>query len=226
MSELFLVRHAQASYGTDDYDRLSELGHRQAQWLGEYFRFRGLSFDRVICGDMLRHRQTAEGIFSGMQRVFAEPETDACWNEFDFETIIRAYLEQHPGEAPAPDAPVQNFTHLLRGALEAWADDRLTAPLPERWEQFEARVQRGLSGLATEPGESRRILVVSSGGAISMAMRHVLQAPASAMVHMNLQLRNSSVSHLYFNARSMHFSGFNHVPHLDHPEREGSVTYY
>ena len=28
MAELYLVRHAQASFGTDDYDRLSELGHR------------------------------------------------------------------------------------------------------------------------------------------------------------------------------------------------------
>ena len=31
MAELFLVRHAQAAFGTDDYDRLTELGHRQAR---------------------------------------------------------------------------------------------------------------------------------------------------------------------------------------------------
>ena len=43
-----MVRHAQASFGTDDYDRLSELGHRQAGWLGEYFRYRGLTFDQVV----------------------------------------------------------------------------------------------------------------------------------------------------------------------------------
>ena len=36
MAELYLVRHAQASFGTDDYDRLSQLGHRQSRWLGEY----------------------------------------------------------------------------------------------------------------------------------------------------------------------------------------------
>ena len=35
MSELILVRHAQASFGEDDYDRLSVLGHQQARWLGE-----------------------------------------------------------------------------------------------------------------------------------------------------------------------------------------------
>src|SRR5690606_40460973 len=41
MPLILLVRHAQASFGTDDYDRLSELGRQQARWLGEYFAARG-----------------------------------------------------------------------------------------------------------------------------------------------------------------------------------------
>lgn len=226
MSELFLVRHAQASYGTGDYDRLSELGHRQARWLGEHFRFRGLDFDRVVCGRMLRHRQTADGIFSGMEREPPPIDNDASWNEFDFETIMRAYVEQHPEERPAPDAPVQDFTRVLRDALTAWSEDRLAAELPERWADFEQRVLRGLRQLTGSAGNGWRILVVSSGGAISMALRHVLKTPASTMVNMNLQLRNSSISHLYFNAHSMYFAGFNHVPHLEHPDRSGTITYY
>ena len=46
------------------------------------------------------------------------------------------------------------------------------------------------------------------------------------MIQMNLQTRNSSFSHLYFNHDSMQLAGFNHVPHLDHPERSSAVTYY
>jgi broad specificity phosphatase PhoE len=226
MSELLLVRHAQASYGTENYDRLSELGHQQAQWLGEYFGGRGFSFDRIVCGRMVRHRETAAGIFQGMGREPDRVESDSSWNEFDFETLTRAYLDQYPDTAPPPGAPVQSFTRLLRESIEAWAEDRISGPLPERWADFEDRVRQGLRTLAAEPGEQQRILVVSSGGAISMALRQVLQAPASAMVQMNLQLRNSSVSHLYFNAHSMHFAGFNHTPHLDDPARVGSVTYY
>ena len=226
MSELYLVRHAQASYGTDDYDRLSELGHRQARWLGEYFRFRGLSFDRVICGAMRRHQQTANGIFQDMERADGDLDTDPGWDEFDFEAIIQAYVRQHPEARPAPGAPVQSFTRLLRDALETWSEDRLADPLPERWSEFEERVLRSLQSTTAGTGKKHRVLLVSSGGPISMALRHVLQAPAGAMVHMNLQLRNTGISQLYFNSRSMHFSGFNHVPHLDHPERVDSVTYY
>lgn len=226
MSELYLVRHAQASFGTDDYDRLSPLGHRQARWLGEHFRYRGLEFDRIICGDMVRHRETAENILRGMGREPAEPATDAAWNEFDFEAIVSAYLEIHPEELPVGGSSSRTFSRLLRNAMQAWAEDRLETGLPERWRQFEERVEGGLDSITRQPDENGRILLVSSGGAISMALRQILEAPASTMVHLNLQLRNSSVSHLFFNGRSLHLSGFNHVPHLDHPDRVESITYY
>lgn len=230
MSELILVRHAQASFGTGDYDRLSELGHRQARWLGEHFLYRGLEFDRVVCGGMLRHRQTAEGILSGMQQSYPAIEADACWNEFDFEVIIRAYVEQHPGAhsvmQPTGDTAVPDFTRLLLASLRAWSEDRLEADLPERFSEFEERVLSGLHAIAESGARQQRVLLVSSGGAISMALRHVLGAPASTMLGLNLQLRNTGLSHVYFNAQSMHFAGFNHVPHLEHPERSGTITYY
>lgn len=226
MPELLLVRHAQASLGTDDYDRLSELGHRQARWLGEYFDYRGLRFDRVICGNMRRHRETADGIFRGMEQRLAEMETDPRWNEFDFQALVRAYLEQHPEAAPPPGAPAQSFMRVLRDAIGAWSENRIGGALPERWADFEDRVQGGLNAVGEAPADSGRILVVSSGGAISMALRQVLQAPARTMVQMNLQLRNSSLSQVFVNGTRMHFAGFNHVPHLDHPEREESITYY
>ena len=37
MSELILIRHAQASFGHENYDNLSELGHDQATLLGTLF---------------------------------------------------------------------------------------------------------------------------------------------------------------------------------------------
>ena len=40
MGTLYLVRHGQASFGADDYDQLSPLGHQQAVRLGEYLRQR------------------------------------------------------------------------------------------------------------------------------------------------------------------------------------------
>ena len=65
MAELFLVRHAQAAFGTDDYDRLTELGHRQARWLGTYFRERDLHFDRVV----MPYRPRAIFLYAGENDV-------------------------------------------------------------------------------------------------------------------------------------------------------------
>ena len=50
MAELYLIRHAQASFGTSDYDRLSPLGCRQAGALGEYFRDCAIHIDAVYSG--------------------------------------------------------------------------------------------------------------------------------------------------------------------------------
>jgi broad specificity phosphatase PhoE len=226
MSELFLVRHAQASFGEEDYDRLSPLGHQQARWLGEYFKFRKLRFDHVICGEMTRHRETLEGICSGMELDTPSQSTHAQWNEFDFEALVTAYLGDHPDEIPAEGAAPSEFTQILHNALQAWADGRITAGIPETWNEFEQRVRSGMSRATSLAASSSKILVVSSGGAISMALRQVLAAPPAAMIQMNLQTRNSSYSHLYFKNDMMQLAGFNHVPHLEHPDRSNAVTYY
>jgi len=226
MSELFLVRHAQASLGEDVYDRLSALGHQQSVWLGEYFRYRNLDFDHVICGDMVRHRETLAGIARGMGRPADEFLTDPQWNEFDFEQLVQSYLSHHPAEVPKEGVHRRELFVILRKALHAWSEGHLGGDIPESWTGFEQRVQAALKQATAHAENSSKVLVVSSGGAISMAIRQVLQAPPGAMIHMNLQTKNSGFSHLFFNRQSINLSGFNHVPHLDHPDRSGAVTYY
>ena len=61
MGVVLLVRHGQASFGTDDYDVLSETGWEQARLLGAWLAGRGVTPDVVVRGGMRRHRETAEG---------------------------------------------------------------------------------------------------------------------------------------------------------------------
>jgi broad specificity phosphatase PhoE len=90
MAELFLVRHAQAAFGTDDYDRLTELGHRQARWLGEYFAARGMAFDRVLTGTLRRHRETLAGIATADAALPGAEEIEGL-NEYRADALITAY---------------------------------------------------------------------------------------------------------------------------------------
>ena len=62
MGTLYLVRHGQASFGADDYDMLSAMGHQQSARLGEYFKFKGIAFDAALTGTLKRQIQTYAGI--------------------------------------------------------------------------------------------------------------------------------------------------------------------
>ena len=48
MGRLLLVRHAQASFLSQNYDQLSPRGETQARLLGEYWVKQNVVFDRVF----------------------------------------------------------------------------------------------------------------------------------------------------------------------------------
>jgi hypothetical protein len=54
---------------------------------------------------------------------------------------------------------------------------------------------------------------------------HVLNTPPETTIELNLRLRNSAVTELVFTPKRHMLSTFNHVPHLDQPDRAGWITY-
>lgn len=223
MTELFFVRHGQASFGAADYDKLSELGIQQSRWLGEYFNRRDRQFDSAFCGNLRRHRETATAISEGLGHT--PPLTfDDGLNEFDFQAVVTAYVTQHPQARPADDAPSSVYYRLLKKSMQAWAAGELDAgQLAESWLEFEARAARILQQLMQ--CEAQRVLVVSSGGAIAMMLRHVLGYDPETVIKMNLQIRNASFSQCLVTRSGVHLKSFNNVPHLDHPDRLHAITY-
>ena len=219
MAELVLVRHAQASYGAEDYDKLSELGWRQSRWLGEYFAERGAAFDRVVRGSLRRHAQTLAGIGEGMGRVL-DAEEDARLDEYDSHALLSAHL----GKSALPQGgDRREHFRILREALYAWTDGRLAGARHEPFAEFRARVLSALAALRARP--ATRILVVSSGGPIATILTEVLGMPLRGVVDLNLQTRNTGISELRAGASRIQFLSFNNVPHLDRPDRAGTLTY-
>src|SRR5262245_56412027 len=90
MAELVLVRHGQASFGADDYDKLSELGWRQSRWLGEHFASKGTAFDLILRGSLRRHAETLAGIAEGMALELPARE-DERLNEYQADILLRAH---------------------------------------------------------------------------------------------------------------------------------------
>ena len=62
MSKLFLIRHAQASFLSKDYDNLSDHGHQQSLDLGTHFVKKGLILDKVYVGPLKRQIQTYQRV--------------------------------------------------------------------------------------------------------------------------------------------------------------------
>ncbi len=224
MSEIYFVRHGQASFGSSNYDQLSDKGHQQARLLGEYFQQRGMRFDHVLIGDMVRHRETAQGIAQPLGLDESCFEVFRELNEFDFHAILAAYIAQFPDQALPEKPAVADFFKRLRQGILLWSRSELEGELPESWADFAERVQRVKMDIMARCG-GKQVLAVSSGGAIAMLVSQLLRAPSETMIELNLQTRNTALIHCVFNQRNMRLSSFNSVPHLDDPAHQPLITY-
>jgi broad specificity phosphatase PhoE len=222
MAEMYLVRHGQASFGSDDYDQLSPLGVRQSIRLGEYFAAQSFNFDRIVTGGMRRQRQTADGILTGMRADIAREE-DPDFDEYDFYALYRAAVEQYPALEADIKGSLRAFYRGLKRVLGLWLEGAIRGPLPERWDEFHARVARARQRIQTAGG--RRVLVVSSGGVIAATTQQILAASPRSSIELNLQIYNSSLSRYFFNADTFALGSFNSIPHLRPVEDAELVTY-
>lgn len=211
MGTLYLVRHGQASFGTDDYDRLSELGARQCQRLGEYFRQRDVRFDGVITGTLRRHRESLAALLRGLQVEHDAPAMPGL-NEYDSEAIVHAIHPQPLKRASNPEEVRQHF-RLLRDGLVAWIEGRTQPQGMPSFAQFSAGIVEALDHVRTR--HDGDVLIVSSGGPISTAVAHVLDAPPRTMIELNLRMRNSAVTEFAFTPKRHSLVTFNTLPHLE-----------
>lgn len=231
---LVLVRHAQASYGTDDYDRLSERGLRQAELLARWIAAQpDLAFDSVHLGAQRRHAQTLAAIRAAAAdagRALPAETIDPDWNEFDHESLLRGYV------AHAPDDP--DLDHLdgreparvralLGRAFLAWHEGALDAAMPETLAAFRARVERARrrveSGAASAPSTT---LVVSSGGVIARCAQVTFGYDEARTIELNLGLHNSGIVEFVRNGATWTLQRWSHLPHLDPPEHAHLKSYY
>ena len=221
MGTLYLVRHGQASFGADDYDVLSPLGHQQAVRLGEYFKTRGIAFDAAMTGSLQRQVSTFDGICKGM----ASPLEALQWpglNEYDSHAVIATV---HRGKLEKPSTPEQYRHHfrLLKDGLKQWMDGVVSPHGMPTYSDFVLGVTTALD-YVRKRGEGK-VLLVSSGGPISIAVGHILGCSPEATIELNLRIRNSSVTEFAFTPKRHMLVTYNTLPHLDAPEYASWVTY-
>ena len=194
---MLLVRHGQASFGADDYDVLSEVGHEQAAVVGRELARRGLRDPLLVCGTLRRQRGTADGLGLG------EPAVDPRWDEYDHLGL----LERYPGVA-APDRSSRGVQVALDAALSAWVRDDGGS-----WGAFSGGAAAALTDVA---GAGRDAVVVSSGGVVAAVAARLLGGGPETVVALNRVSVNAGISKVVVGR-----SGASLVSYNDHAHFEG-----
>src|SRR5215204_6819888 len=99
MGSILLIRHGQASWGSDDYDQLSALGQQQSTALGMSWEASDWAPTSAVAGSMKRHAQTAISTIDACGQGEGY-DIDDGWNEYDHIAIAHAH---HP-TSPRADA--------------------------------------------------------------------------------------------------------------------------
>lgn len=234
MSDLYLIRHAQASFGGANYDQLSDLGRRQARIVGEFLRQAGVRFNAVYSGSLERQTETARILISSFPPGRAPLEVKALHglNEYDSGKVIQGHMQDLVQEDPSMSDDLmkvfsdrRSLQRVLEKAMSRWVQGDRELPGLETYKAFTDRVRNALDTIMREAGRGSRVAVVTSGGPLSIAMQMALGLPAQEALQLAWQIRNASVSTFKFNASRITLSSFNSTAHLEIQGDPSLLTY-
>ena len=234
MGQILLVRHAQASFGSADYDRLSALGVEQARLLGSWIASRGRRIDLTVTGNLKRHRQTADAcieVLPAALKPAAAAHSEAGFDEYDADEILLrhrpdfadpALLQRHLEEGGNPR---RAFHDLFFAAMRRWMQGAHDAEYRESWNAFRNRCVAALNRVVEQAGPSRTSLVFTSGGPIAAICQHLLELPNPRAFDVNVSLVNAAVTGLLYQRGKISVSYLNNFGHLEQTGDAGVITY-
>ena len=221
MTTLVLVRHGQASFGTHNYDRLSDTGVRQGEVLGAHWSALGTQWDAAFSGNMARQQDTGRlALGASAMNTAITPIPD--FNEYDADAVVKAYLpvvaRQHPELSLDRRELFKDrkaFQRVFEKVIDCWLTaEPHDAGTLESWSEFRNRCRRGLQAIS-EPGGAQRKVIFTSGGVITVALQAALGLDDAAAFRLNWRIYNAG-QHVYRWGRSgLQLLGFNNVSHLE-----------
>lgn len=235
MGEIYLIRHGQASFGADNYDRLSDTGVMQSVILGDHLAQRSVPFDAVYTGGMDRQEKTAEQVLKRYLKrgqTLPDPVVDNRFNEYDAHAVwqTHAALMRSEGDElldafEKDRSNGKKFQKVFAKVLNRWISGAYDTPGVETWQAFKARVSEGLLTLIRAWQSSHTIAVFSSGGAISVAVQQSLNLSDPDAIELSWQIMNGAVTRMKFSGDRLTLSGFNNVTHFEITGDNRFLTY-
>lgn len=204
MTEVILVRHGQASFGSDHYDRLSDRGRLQAQALKEHWQHIGWRFNQAYSGTLERQVDTARLATEDSPRLVQ----DSAFNEYCAHTLLHHY------GAPEHSPITQNSRHFqlqLEQALRNWIHTAPDTSSFESWSHFNGRVHDRLHQIVQTAAFDEQLVIFTSAGVIACAVARVLHLDGEGFLALNRRIYNASATHLTYGRSGFSLLGFNDV---------------
>ena len=232
MSVLTLVRHGQASFDSDDYDQLSDLGKQQARLLGKHWADQRLCIDRVYTGPRVRQKQTAELAGNDYQQagfVWPQPILLQDLDEYDLNGLFKCFaprlaaqnsdfaqLQEEFRCSVGQQNRLRDFQKMFELLLHHWQIAEPTDDV-ESWPAFRGRVERVIRHVQEQSEQGCRAVIFSSGGFIGGVVQHALNVSNQTALDLNWRIRNSSLTEFLFTRDRFSLDSFNMIPHLSDP---------
>ena len=210
MGLLLLVRHGQASLGAADYDQLSPTGHRQAQLTGARLAQADLAADRVVCGSLVRQRDTAEAAMTELGLPGGLLRFDDRLDEYDHTGVLAAHTSAVSFEGATTAEANRAVQPALEEAIARWA--AAGGGYGESHSAFINRVLDAFAALTAEPGST---LAVTSGGVIAVTCTHLLGLPPGQWPALARVVVNGSITKVITGRTGTHLLTFNDHAHLE-----------
>jgi broad specificity phosphatase PhoE len=230
MSILTVVRHGQASFFSDDYDKLSELGEEQSRVLGRFWIEQGVAFDEVYSGSLKRQIRTAEcagepfleagldwpevQIFDGLNEYPADGVMGILLPELCAKHVEFQRLSDEYDNAVEPTVKYKTFHRLLEAVMDKWVHMEYESEDLATWEEWSGDVRDVLQTIMAKAGTGRNVAVFTSGGPIGVSVQTALEAPEIQAAKLNWRVRNASVTEFTFSGGRIALDFFNATPHF------------
>ena len=235
MSELYMIRHGQASFGEKNYDRLSPMGVVQAEIVARHWVGIGRKIDAIYVGTMQRQIDTAGALISvykDTQIPVPEIISDSAFDEYDSASVFQAQLPRMIDENPSISKKLadiytdkRTFQLLFEEAMNRWISGAWDMPGAVTWRGFNDRVVKGVRQIMQTQGAKKRLAIFTSGGPISVVAQEALNLTDKSAMALSWQIMNASITRFKYNTRGLAMAGFNDITHLELENDDNLLTY-
>jgi len=225
---LYIIRHAQASYLSDNYDQLSDLGIQQANALGEYLSSK-IDINRIYVGPHKRHIQTSEQISVAYKNngiTIPSPVTIPHLKEYSGPATLQHYkpqlIKQDPNcirwhkEAIAnPDLIRSNSIKIFDHFIPQWMAGEYYLEGLEDFATFRKEIAVGVDKILESYEPVKNTLIVTSAGSTSAIMAHLLGINnIDKIAEYCLSVYNASITNLQIKKGKWQLENFNNSEYL------------